>query len=214
MSNWLYKQIMGDDPAPERPEIKIPIIDDPPSPTPWKPSPSAEALFRRLEVEAAFAQPIFDDNDLAKAVATGSFDNRSYENSTQPKQPVTFTLPTPTPDPRKKQCFCDCPQCVRQSCENCLASPRCEYAGIALLDALIPADPQEQLEEMEQAAKAQQKRYANTRLAKHREGLEPAFRKFRDAIPYGYSPAVSGPLNRVYDAMVANVAEAQAAGWR
>ncbi len=176
--DWLLKHLIGDLPVTSPVVAKLPIIDDKPSLSQWKPSAAAERLFQRLELERT-VKAIFDDDQMAKAVSIEAFDNRTLQDDTQPKQPTSYPDLPQAIDPRKKQCDCDCPFCRTQNCKNCDANPRCEFAALeGPLSDILPVDA-----EMRQAAKAhQQKRFDGDRLRKHKRALLPMVQQFRKAL--------------------------------
>jgi hypothetical protein len=153
---------------------KLPIIDDPPSLTPWRPSAATRERLRKLDYESAMTSAFGESPASmmkAAAAAPAGLDNRTYEDSSQPTQPTRFpALPRAT-DPRKKQCFCSCPNCVRQDCRNCIADEKCEFSGLSVIADLVSVD-----DEMLQAARdRQQKRIAGKKIkkiTKHRNGKD------------------------------------------
>lgn len=213
-SNWLYKEIMGEDPVPARPEIRIPIIDDPLPLKPWKPTAAGERLFQQLDLERTVRE-IFGDEagremvSMMKAAPAG-LDNRTLQDDSQVTPPAPFTMPKPVRDPRRRQCFCPCQQCVRQSCASCLGDPKCEFSHLGVMDDIVPVDSETEAEMRAAAASKQLGRLRKARVERHRHGLEPTFEKFRNAIPYGYTPRVIDAVNKVQDAMAEYVTSAVA----
>jgi hypothetical protein len=215
MSDSWIRELIGELPD-NRPTLaKLPGIDFAiPAASPHV-SAQADRFLKQKEVErnweSMFGEP------LSKSAPAG-FDNRTYEDSAQPTPPKTFTMPTPTPDPRKKLCFCDCPQCVRQSCASCLGDPetgqRCEFSSLGVLDDVLDVSEEVQ-DEMQQAAAAKQLgRLRKAKVARHRDGMKSLVDTFKaDLRPL--SNRVSPLLfENLLDSMAAYVAEAQAAEWR
>lgn len=200
MSNWLHNLI---GPFTTPPKLaKIPFVDDPEgavhAPTSAAVRAATDAFLRKKEQEETW-YTIFGE-PLAKSPPAG-LDNRSLQDDTQPRQGESKfpDLPRAT-DPRRKTCFCSCPNCVRQDCRNCVADEKCEFAHIGVLDDILPVDPETEAELRQAARNRQVGRLRKARVAKHREGLEPAIRKFRNQLPYS-SSRIDAALEAVSAAM-------------
>ncbi|MGA2978047.1 MAG: hypothetical protein ABSD76_00520 [Terriglobales bacterium] len=209
MSNSWLEDILGE-PVRLMPKLaKLPFIDDNDSlEAALRPATSAavraatDAFLRRKEQEETW-KAILDDEDLAKAVSTGAFDNRQLQDDSQPKQGTKFPeLPRAT-DPRKPVCSCDCQFCRTQDCKNCCADEKCEFAHLSVLSELAPLDEETAAEMYQAAASKQRGRLRKARVTKHKSALLPAIHQFRKAL----WPKPSASIDLAVDAVANAVGE-------
>jgi hypothetical protein len=209
-NNWIYNLIMGEDePAPARPVPAIPIIDTRVIIDAGK--RRTTGLTRQLDrcATRAAVEKIFGGEMLTLIQKVDA--DSAEEPSTNTNELTMVPVPEHIADPRKIECRCPCRMCQSGSdCYNCLGDEdgvKCEFSTLRVLDDLIPVDPEQQHEEMEQATKRQRKRIAQMRVDRHRKGLEPAFEKLRRGLPYAYRPGVIAAMNKVHDATAQFCAE-------
>jgi hypothetical protein len=200
--SWLFRTIMGDDPV-EIPEIpKLPVIDEPLSAT--KRTGAGDSLIRQLELDATI-KAIFDDEMLAmvKYIAAHPVASASL-------QPFP-NLPDSTPNPRLPQCPCECANCLRQDCKNCLSDEQCEMAQHHLLNQILPVDDEEEAKLRAAVHQRQRAELAKKPLLKFRRDLTPIVNEFRDRLR-PYSARVHDELfSRVMESMASYVADVVAA---
>jgi len=210
--SWLFRTIMGDDPV-EIPEIpKLPVIDEPLSAT--KRTGAGDSLIRQLELDATI-KAIFDDEMVAmvKSLAASPVASPSVQPS---RSMLTCAssfphLPDSTPDPRLPQCPCECANCLRQDCKNCLSDEQCEMAQHHLLNQILPVDDEEEAKLRAAVHQRQRAELAKKPLLKFRRDLTPIVNEFRDRLR-PYSARVHDELfSRVMESMASYVADVVAA---
>jgi hypothetical protein len=166
--SWIYRSIMGDDePTPARPIPAVPIVDTREILDAPKRTDSLTRLLRIAERDAALKAVYPEVWAMMK------------DSTPQPQITLNTYSQTPLPEPTKidprgeSPCECECRQCLAGACFDCQQTPCCEFSSIRILDELIPVDPEQHQEEMEQAAKRQRNRIAQDRITKHKRNVKP-----------------------------------------
>jgi hypothetical protein len=159
--NWIFNSIFGsDEPVPARP-VPVPYVDTRQILTNGKKRTSGlekqlERCSREESIKSIFGSEMLDE------MQNSELEEPSF--NTYRQDPLLELVPEHVSDPRKIKCECPCRMCQSGSgCFNCLATPRCEFSHLTILDGILPVNPETETKLRQAARDRQRKRIASKR---------------------------------------------------